>query len=317
MAYSPVLLLIVVVVNSAILTAQASQQCVCEVVLTDEMRFDVAGGKQTARHRFDCVGVSDSTPFRQIRLNLDSEDTLYLENEEAFHKGEWFLSFPCHYVSRSQLPRHRNESVKSLSKEEIKQVLISSRRLRSGMAETKIKNPRRLSNIGTQHCAIVIVEGKDVANPLSIQDADNHLYSVVNQQFQGCSNGAMELVKKDNTIRLKLPNNLATYNDDTISDALNAVVCNHYYGFPNCDITAKRGLDHILYSIPFGLSNDSSGSFWAFASTGDERRYSVYGGGKWWFDDGTSANCGFFIPGVIAHEYVQDRFVLTAVWLYY
>lgn len=241
--FNDILLVLGVICSLTHAVQASSQECICHVVQTHEMRVNEEGNR-SERTRFDCLSASDSIPFKQIRLNFSVDDAIYLNNKEAFRNGEWFLAFPCYWVSNSKLPRHRNNSVHSLTDTEVKDRFNQPRRLRNGSIEKRIEG-RRLSNIGKQQCAIVIVNGKDIPNYLTVADADNFLYTETSNQFKGCSNGALEFQKKDDTITVTLPNNLATYNHDNISDAINALVCDHYGLGSSCDITKERELDHV------------------------------------------------------------------------
>jgi hypothetical protein len=234
--------------------------------------------------------------------DIEQDDALFLENAEAFHAEEWFLRFPCEFIKDKKLPAEYNGDVHSLTTQELKSLFSPKRQLRSAEAIGKNKSPRRLSHIGTQKSLIVIVNGKDVVNPFSIADAESFLYDTTNDQFKDCSNNAMEIVKKENTVVINLPNNLATYDDDNIGDAVFPLICAAKGLASGCHITKELGLDHVLFSLPFGLANDSPNSYWAFASAGGDLRYSVYNGGTWRFSNGSTSNGGFFIPAVLMHE---------------
>jgi hypothetical protein len=87
----------------------------------------------------------------------------------------------------------------------------------------------------------VIVNTPDASNPLSVAEAEHMLYMKTSRQFHDCSNGAMELVKKDDTIEITLPNNIGDYSQSTISSALFQKIC------------------EVLHTTPKPLASDAMG----------------------------------------------------------
>lgn len=277
--------------------------------------------------------------FSQMRLRMprgDRRDSSYdtTNHQNELNTGEWWVKFPCQWVSDDRsMPSI--DQIQTLTPKEMKQVVslktaetdsnenealpqIRQRRLGSRKSDNDRNNTtvlqqehhqkhakesllpqRRLSNIGVQKCAIVIVDAKDAVNPITPEVADKQLYDLASKQFEACSNGAVRLVPQDETVRITLPRNIGWYDDATITADLLERIC-LYYGYKaECHIAKERQLDHILFSVPYGLSIDAAGSFWAFASTGDYRRFSVYSGGNY-----GNWNAGFFVPSTIIHEYV-------------
>ena len=255
-----------------------------------------------------------------MRLQIPESDDdgngsndLYVAHQEALNTGQLWIKFPCEWIRGSR--QQRIDQIQTMTPREIKELVMEKqqeaelrRRLESqtgsDSTDVALYHPkeqmlprRRLSSMGAQKCGIVLVDAQNAVNPISRELAEEQLYQHASTQFENCSNGALRLVKQDETVRIKLPRNIGTYDDTTISKALFDAVCS-YYGYErDCNISRERNLDHILFSLPYGLSIDEPESFWAFASTGDYRRFSVYSGGTY-----GGSNLGFFVPSTIIHE---------------
>lgn len=272
----------------------AAKQCVCEVVATSALR-ETRNGTWTGSHQFECIAAPSENVFCKVDLHIEEYEPIYKRNEEAFRAGMWFLKFPCSWIVGKALPRERTSQVLSLSKEEVQAIYHPTRHLRTAKHRT-------LSNIGKQNCGIVIVSAPDALNPLSVEDAEYLLYGKANRQFHDCSNGALELVKKDDTVKITLPRKIGTFSSNNVDDMLFQLICEYYNYDSNCEISKERGLDHILFSLPYGISDDDD-TLWAYASAGDSRRFSVYGGGTSAnYVDGEIFDSGSFVPSTIMHE---------------
>jgi hypothetical protein len=140
-----------------------------------------------------------------------------------------------------------------------------------------------------RNCGIVIVHAKGRANPETVASAERAVYTTASNQFRACSNNAMSLNRKDATISVTLPRVIGSYDSTTVYDAARVAVCTYYRQPSNCEPATIRGLDHIMYSLPFGTSDDIAGHNWAYASIGDTRKFSIYNG-------------NYFIPSTIIHE---------------
>lgn len=185
-----------------------------------------------------------------------------------------------------RLPRERNSQIRSLSMTEIEALFLenelgpSSRRLDSHYEEQQplplkaggtggggvivaSRHPRRrrrlhrrLSNVGKQQSLIVIAHAPDQTNPLTIPLAEEIVYNQANAQFQACSNGALELIKKQDSVQVTLPQNISAYEESSIDAILFQLICN-YYGYDlDCQITHELDLDHVR---PFFFSSLGSG----------------------------------------------------------
>lgn len=289
-------------------------------------------------HQFDCVTGNGATcaSYSSIALDVDMDhDDFYVRNEASFRAGRFFLEFDSDLVNEyGQLPReyYNGNGVKVLADKEVEALYntpavadiappdaAATPRLRGNnmndvQQEEKSKaaslfvhdhhnnhSRRRLSNIGKQACGLVIVHTPGAQNPVTVSDAEAMVYTHASNQFRDCSAGAMELVKADNTVHITLPKNIGQYTSNSIDSDMFAAICQHY-GYPsNCEITKKRDLDHILFSLPYGLSDDKPGTFWAKGSAGDSRRFSSYGGGEL-IAEGIVFKGGFLIPSTIMHE---------------
>ena len=284
------------------------EKCLCMVAQTSVMEED-PHGRRNSRHALDCLAIPGISPSTQTQLRIYDMDPQTLQtHEQDLHAGQWWIRFPCVKHKRSISAKGSGvETVRlEVMKEIIQQATASSsrrRRRRLGdnhvpLHEKELMAPRRrLSNVGTQKCGIVIVDAKDTLNPLTAAVADRTLYEETSNQFEACSNAAMRLVRQDETIRIRLPNNIDTYSDESVAPALFAAAC-QFYGLPEtCNISSERNLDHILFSLPYGLSIDEPGYLWAYASTGDYRRFSIYSGGNY-----MGLNAGFFVPSTLLHE---------------
>lgn len=230
------------------------------------------------RYHFSCLAAPGETKFKRIELDIDRNEDFYMDNLVALRAGRWFIGFPCEWAVDGNLPREKNDRVHSLSFDEVESLYkleTSGRQLRRGgqgqavvADEESVKrkipsNPRRLSYVGKFFVGIVIVHAKNQRNKLFVADAETMVYTKANKQFRDCSNGALELVKKDKTIEITLPNNIGFYKSTTIEDYLMEAVCTYgpYNYGKDCVITDERDLDHILFSLPYGVSDDSPGKF--------------------------------------------------------
>lgn len=307
--------------------------CVCQVAEISFLQQDGTTGERQGRHALDCLPIPGISPpgFSQMRLATRGIDDFKAAHLEALHAGEWWIQFPCFWTSAGT--RKQNiDDIQTLTPEKIKDLVMAylpdesspttpavrQRRLgssshfsgnghtlhrRSSMLHPKEPiHDRRLSSIGVQKCGIVIVDANNVVNPLTIALAEEQVYQLSSDQLESCSHGSMQLTKHDETVRVTLPRNIGYYDDDNISEALFEAICLHYGLDDDCRIATERGLDHILFALPYGLKFDEPNSFWAFASTGDYRRFSVYSGGNY-----NNLNAGFFVPSTIIHEYVNAR----------
>ena len=293
-------------------------RCICQAAETSFMQQDGPTDRRSGRHELDCLAIPGISPlhFSQMRLKLRGAHELMEEHQQALRAGEWWISFPCEWMEKGGARRQNIEDIYTLSPREIKEWVQKLhdptlwRRRRRHLVEHEDNNqldpvphpkepihPRRLSSMGSKKCGIVIVDAKDVINPITVEKADSQLYEHSSNQLESCSNGAIKLVKQDETVRVTLPNNIGTYDDDNVSESLFEAICKHYGYRDDCHIAKERGLDHILFSMPYGLRYDEPSSFWAFASTGDYRRFSVYSGG-----DYANLKSGFFVPSTIIHE---------------
>lgn len=286
---------LVVVLATRSVQASFASKCVCQVVETATYA-EHADGTRSSASRFDCLATSSTDGARRLHLDVTKGSAFFIENEEAFREGEWFIQYPCDEVTDAGgVLSPGKHMLYTLSKAEIKYFYSSreSRRLEEGdkpFTQTHhYHNHRRLSNVGKQGGGLVIVHAEDAVNPLTREEGDEILYHEAGTQMGLCSNGAVELYPKVETIELTLPGNLAAYNSATVSDFLFQEVCKINGFSADCEITKELGLDHILFALPFGLQGDVPGEFWAIASTGDDRRFSVYSGGA-------------FIPATIMHE---------------
>ena len=288
-------------------TADAGEpECVCQVVGT-AMTLGVSGG---AQQHFECLAVAGQElgGFSQLSLEMSMSSEFFKQNEPAFLAGDWFVSFDCDLpvngaISATDMMDNQVHTLDTLQVHALYQAQDETRHRR--LVRDSHDKPlqaihhhgRRLSNVGQQDCAMVIVDTPLLTNPLTIAEADETLYMTTSGQFSDCSNGEMELTQKDATIRVTLDDSGAIP-VAVLSELLFSLVCDHH-GLPlDCDITKERGLDHILFSLPDGLADvldgvDGTDANWAFASTGDDRRFSVYVGND------------AFIPSVIMREYVQ------------
>lgn len=303
------------------------QPCICQVAYTSILQQNRTGQRRS-RHAFDCLVMDtngdddndDGDPAYSFRVPLSPSSDLFKAHQNALHMGEWWIEFPCAWKRSPPVEptREMYEQIQSLSTEQVKQAWTTGNRQRGRrtiaekgnvMDSTTDKQAqsrpsyhphsfeRRLSNVGVQSCVIVIVDAADVANPLLADLAEEYLYVQSSSQYAACSNGAMRLAAGDDTRRVTLPNPIGTYNQQNIAGALFRETCKAYGYNNNCHLAALRGVDHVLFSLPYGLQNDEPDSFWAFASTGDYRRFSVYSGG-----DYQGVNAGFFVPSTLLHE---------------
>ena len=269
---------------------------ICLVSLTAfKTRLD--DGSEASDHRYDCLVLTSHGPH-EVHLNFGPNSLVQRENERAMAKGEWVISFPVEWVDNAnRLLPHKTELVKTLSLFEVEIAMQQEhhhggRRLLRDIVNksdaTRLR-PRRLGAIGGQGCGIVIVNTRDKSNKETTSSVERAVYTTASNQFRTCSNNAMSLRRKDATISVTLPRDLQSYNSQTVYDAARAAVCAYYGQHQTCEPATVRGLDHILYSIPFGTSDDQAGYNWAYASIGGKRRMSIYNG-------------GYFSPSTITHE---------------
>jgi hypothetical protein len=290
--------------NPVVTATEVVNNVICQVTLTDFMRLS-SDGVRGGGHRYDCLSVSLAGPH-EIRLHFASNSLVRQAHEHAIKNGGWYISFPLDWVSYDgQLLPHQTEQVTTLTLAEVDEALLllqqerhGARNLESGylrkkktarVGESSDAHPRKLGAFGAHQCGIVIVHTRDRANPETVSSVEMTTYVTASNQFRACSNNVMSLVRKDPTISVTLPGSIGSYDAETIYDAARMAVCSYYRQPSNCEPATVRGLDHILYSIPFGTSDDIQGGSWAYAAVGDERAFSIYNG-------------NYFIPSTILHE---------------
>jgi hypothetical protein len=280
---------------------------ICEVVLSELTKVS-PDGVQQGGHRYDCLTVFGNGPH-EIHLHFAANSLVRRENEKAIVEEGWYISFPTDWVKDdAHLLPHETEQVTTLTLAEVDEALTQMEQQRHGgrslqhgslrkrttssVAERSTYHRRReLGAVGARNCGIVIVHAEDTWNPETVASVDNAVYVTASNQFRACSNNAMSLNRKDATISVTLPRELSEYNSYTVYDAARMAVCAYYRQPSNCEPATIRGLDHILYSLPFGTSDDVENNFWAYASIGGAKKSSIYNG-------------GYFIPSTIIHEYV-------------
>ena len=286
--------------------------CVCQVAQTSMLLQDVTG-KRTSQHVFDCLVLDDDDDEEEedssFRLPMTVNSDLYQTHQAAMSMGDWWIQFPCAWNKRPPVvaTREMYQQIQSLSATQVKQAWTASQqgRLLHGPPADDVDaypkylphHERRLSNVGIQSCAIIIIDALDVTNALTADVADRALYGQTSAQFAACSAGALRLSPGDDTIRVPLPANIGAYDNTNITTAIFRAACAAYGYAPTCHLAALRGVDHVLFSLPYGLQNDKEGSYWAFASTGDYRRFAVFSGGEY-----LGGQAGFFIPSTLLHE---------------
>jgi hypothetical protein len=279
---------------------------ICQVTLTDFMRQS-SDGVRGGGHAYDCLSVSGTGPH-EIHLHFAANSLVRQENAMSLKNKGWYISFPLDWVSYdAQLLPHQTEQVTTLSLAEVDEALMllqqerhGARNLQNGYlrkhraasvdGETNDAHPRQLGGaFGARQCGIVIVHARDRANPATVASVEQATYITASNQFRACSNNAMSLNRKDATIFVTLPQGIGSYDANTVYEAARVAVCTYYRQPSNCEPATLRGLDHILYSIPYGTSDDTPGGSWAYAAVGDSRAFSIYNG-------------NYFFPSTILHE---------------
>eukprot|EP00522_Entomoneis_paludosa_P013907 CAMPEP_0172449636 /NCGR_PEP_ID=MMETSP1065-20121228/8294_1 /TAXON_ID=265537 /ORGANISM="Amphiprora paludosa, Strain CCMP125" /LENGTH=745 /DNA_ID=CAMNT_0013201347 /DNA_START=243 /DNA_END=2480 /DNA_ORIENTATION=- len=244
--------------------------------------------------RIDCITILSQNQ-ETIRLHLDS--TFLKANQDKITNETLFVALKPRWIINDAVgEEHRNE-IRILTEEEIssamdrrldRRTVLGSEPQRPDQRSKHLQQ-RRLSVLGGQRVAAVIVHTQDVKNPATSQLVDRVVFEDASDQYKACSNGAMWLLKTRATIHVNIPGNASEYSSISVAAAARRAVC-QYLNLPiSCNPAEELGLDNILYSVPHGLKNDQPGVMWAYASTGDSRRFSVY----------TNA---YFIPSTVMHE---------------
>lgn len=244
--------------------ATATDPYICRLLPTAHL--ELRGNGHTQTHAWDCARVAGSGP-KEIKLGSIDLDNVDPWKESLFFSLDEYTS-DIDFLENARL----------LSEDQVESLIETNTRtlLRGDKSMNTMR--RTVTTTGARDCGIVIVNARNKHyKENTVQELEAILYEDSSTQFESCSKDDLWLVKKDTTIEVDLPKTLGSYNRDTVYDAARKAVCQHYRLENDCEPATARGLDHILYVLPFGLRDDVENSFWGYADVGGVRGYSIYG----------------------------------------
>lgn len=218
--------------------------------------WEIATDKQIPRHFYECR----LPEYGVIELDIPVSQIDY----DALEEGAWNINFPSEWVSREQslspkLHVPQGQSIRTITPN------LRSRRLpapqRKVLSETTLVV---LVNAEDTHCGLSAQQASDIV--FAEKDSANTLYS-------SCTDSRLNILGRGNgVISVFLSENLNSFTKTTIKSAAIASVCEYYGLDASCDPVKSKALDHILFVIPEGLSEDSQG--WIRGDIGGH--YSLY-----------------------------------------
>jgi len=231
------------------------------------------------------ASTKDKTPS-SVHLDLSSD--LIEANKAALMNEEWFISFPSSWLSDHRptptLVIPTGESLTTVD------VLTAEEQLRVHSSLKSAPSKRKLRETYPQESVLIIlISAQNVDLDVTPSDAMKIVFGAgaapgevsAASQFSACSFGELELVPFSDTpaISVKVDNNVNQYDKDSMSLEARKKACVHF-GLPaSCWLPSEMGVDHIMFLVPFGLSDDTGASA-GFAKAVPGGTYSIYQGPK-------------------------------------
>jgi len=217
----------------------------------------------------DVVFNSDIADKTALSIVLPELSEAILEaNKEALINNEWYITFPSSWLSENMSPQ--TIEIPPGGKVTTVDPMTLGRRLQQyfGLRKSSRKVARKRQTRETKNeesVYIVLVSAQD--EQLNVQAATATQIVLGNgmsakNQFSACSFGEVELVPYkdgdgDAVTEITLGGNIGDYDKNTVRTAAQKIVCSEFGLTSSCDPASSKGIDHIIYVVPFGLSSDT------------------------------------------------------------
>ena len=240
---------------------------------------------------------SDSLP---PIVSLDPSNETLRANQEALLKDEWYISFPSSWLLPTDLPTPTlifppGEQIVTVEPAIVDRLLQKPSGLRKHRRQQRTRRTRETKP--EESVLVVLVSAKNTDLNVTTSEAQDVVFGNENadqvsaaSQFSACSFGQFQLVPfgENPVISVRVDDNIDQYDKITIRAEAQKKVCAEFGLRTRCSPDDSKGIDHIIYVVPFGLSSDNNPHGFGSAAVGGT--HSVYQGKA-------------FAPESILHEF--------------